>query len=53
MVQAETEACLLYTVIALDIFKTRVVSVRWRKWFMETGQTIAVTGQMRGCLYYW
>ena len=25
------------TVTALDIFQTSVTSIRWQKWFMETG----------------
>ena len=33
-------------VIALDIFQTDVLFIRWRKRFMETGQIIAVTGQI-------
>ena len=32
-------------VIALDIFQTGLTSIRWLKWFMETSQIIAVTGQ--------
>ena len=32
-------------VIALDIFQTDVLFIRWRKQFMETSQ-IAVTGQI-------
>ena len=39
-------------VIALDIFPTGVTSIRWRKRFTETGQTIIVTGQIHGCLCY-
>ena len=29
------------------------LSIRWQKWFTETGQTISVTGQMHGCLCYY
>ena len=32
-----------HIVIAPDIFQTGVTSIRWRKWFTEIGQTIAVT----------
>ena len=32
--------------IALDIFETDVIFIRWQKWFMETGQIIDVTGQI-------
>ena len=32
------------TVIALGIFQTGVTSIRRRKWFTESGQTIIVTG---------
>ena len=39
-------------VIALDIFPAGVTSIRWRKRFTETGQTIIVTGQIHGCLCY-
>ena len=37
-------------VFMLDIFQTSVTSVRWWKFFMETGQTITVTGQRDSCL---
>ena len=38
-------------VIVLDIFKTGVTSMRWQKWFTETGQTIIVTGQTHTCMH--
>ena len=39
--------------IALDIFQTSVVCIRWLKWFPETGHAIIVTGQIHGCLCYY
>ena len=42
-----------HSVIALDIFQTGVTAIRWRKWFMETGQTITVTGQIHGFLCHY
>ena len=39
--------------IALDIFQTSVVCIRWLKWFTETGHVIIVTGQIHGCLCYY
>ena len=32
--------------IAPDIYRSSVSSVRWKKWLMETGRTITVTGQI-------
>ena len=40
-------------VVALCIFPTGVPAIRWPKWFTETGQTITVTGQIHGRLYYY
>ena len=34
----------LCSVIAVDIFQTGVTSVKWRKLFRETGQTMTATG---------
>ena len=34
------------SVIALDIFKTGMTSIRWWKWFTETSQIITVTTQI-------
>ena len=31
----------------LDIFQTGVTSMKWRKWCMETSQTVTVTGHCR------
>ena len=45
-------------VIALNIFQTivtSITSIRWWKWFMETGQIIMLTGQLQlhgGPCYY-
>ena len=39
--------------IALDIFQTSVVCIKWLKWFTETGHAIIVTGQIHGCLCYY
>ena len=43
-------SCKLKAVIALHIFQTGTTSVRWRKWFTETGHN-RWTGQINGCLY--
>ena len=40
-----------WAVTTLDIFQTSMRSIRWRKWFMETVQLIAVAGQTRSQLY--
>ena len=33
--------------------QTSKTSIRWRKWFMETSQTITVTSQIHSHLYYY
>ena len=33
--------------------QTSKTSIRWRKWFMETSQTITVTSQIHSRLYYY
>ena len=39
------------TVIMLDIFETSMTSIRWWKWFTQTGQIITVTGQIRTAIH--
>ena len=36
-----------YSVIVLDIFQTGVISIRWRKWCTETGETITNRSDLR------
>ena len=45
--------CDVFSDGAWDIFRTGLTSISWRKWFTETGQTITVTGQIYGHLYYY
>ena len=40
-----THKCCLRKVYKLDIFQTKVTSIKWQKWTTETGHIITVTGQ--------
>ena len=41
-----------YPMTTLDIFEAGVTSIRWWKWFTETGEKIAETGQIHSHPYY-